>query len=106
MDPHEYRDYTRLGLNVVVTSHAWDAIRDRGISREDVLYVLQIHDADLQGDQPHKRELMGSNGRGRIKVVVALHAEAGEIRVVTVHQEPRQQWQPRRYTRQQDQEDA
>jgi hypothetical protein len=99
MNRRGYRDYTRLGLNVVFTDHAMDAVKARGIPREDVVYVLQVHDVDAPGDQPHKRELMGSSVRGKIKMVVAVHPEAGEVRVVTIHQEPRWQWQPLRQSR-------
>jgi hypothetical protein len=99
MQPPKYTDYTQLGLRVVITGHAWDAISARGLLQEDVMYVLQEHDVDAQGDQPHKRELVGSSSSGRIKVVVAVHTDAGEVRVVTVHQEPRARWQPRRHVR-------
>jgi hypothetical protein len=65
------------------TDHVQEAMRERGIHREDVRWILSNHDSDEIGNKPWKRELVGDSGRSRIKVVV-VPLEA-EVRVITVH---------------------
>jgi hypothetical protein len=68
---------------VTFTAHALRALRERGLRRDDVLWVLANHDSDAPGNKPWKRELVGESGWGRIKVIVVPLVD--EVRVITVH---------------------
>jgi len=78
-----YVDYT-AGRTAVYSHHAeHEAMKDRRIPKAEVEYVLAIHDSDVPGDAPPKREVTGDSGVGRLKVVI--EPKPGEVRVITVH---------------------
>jgi hypothetical protein len=68
---------------VVFTDHAEQAMRERGIRRADVLWLLANYDSDRVGNKPWKRELVGTSASGRLKLVIVPLEQ--EVRVITIH---------------------